>query len=252
MRDEVRLYVRVSPERANVAVLRHAVDGFVDFLRASASGGWIVSDLRLGSITTAARPAPDNDIDVDAEFDRIVAGLDQLATTPTAPAGWTDEMLSGVAALKDITESHGVDSIELSFGDRPALPVTVETCRNAKEALENGPSAVGAVTGLVDRFYSRGGRHELGLVDESTNDTVTVRYRSAREADVRNLIGQRVTAWGVLRRTPGGRKRELRMDDFEIASPVSTLTVDDVKGILGNDWLDGRSSVEWVRGQRDD
>lgn len=252
MHDEVRMYVRVPSDHLDVALLRRAVDSFVELLRASGRGTWIVSDLGLASITTAARPAQDNDIDVDVEFARIVKGLSDLAQAPVAPTGWTDEMLAGVAALGDVTEASGVEGVELTFGQRRPFLVDANTCRNARRALENGPVAIGAVTGRVDRFYSRGNRHELGLVDEATNDTVTMRYASAMEQDVRSLIGQRVTAWGLIRRTPGGKKREMRMEDYHIAAPRSDLRVDDVVGILGKDWTGGVSSVDWVRGQRDD
>ncbi|MBU4216226.1 MAG: hypothetical protein KJ792_16440 [Actinobacteria bacterium] len=250
MHDEVRMHVR--SEQVDVVLLRRAVDSFVDLLRASDRGEWVVSELRLGSIITAARPGADNDIDVHREFDRIISGLAVLSNAPIAPEGWSDDMLKGVADLVEVTETTGVDGIQLSFGESDPLLVTTQTCRNARRALESGPVSLGAVTGQVDRFYSRGNRHELGLVDEATNVTITLRYGRAIEEDARSLIGQRVTAWGLIQRTPGGKKRDMRLDGFKIAAPRSGLGVDDMVGLYGPDWTGGISSVDWVRGQRDD
>lgn len=42
------------------------------------------------------------------------------------------------------------------------------------------------------------------------------------------------------------------MEGFEAAQPASGLRVDDVVGILGGDWTEGLSSVDWIRSQRDD
>lgn len=252
MRDEVRIHVRVAPEQVEVALLRRAVDAFADFLRGSGRGTWIVSQLNLASITTAARPAPGSDLDVDAEFRRITDGLAVLAEAAVAPFGWSDEMLAGVAALGGVAEMRGVEAIELTLGEASVVTVPAQTCENARRALENGPTALGAVTGEVDRFYSRSGRREFGLVDEATGDTVTVRFSRQHEDDVRHQIGQRVTAWGQLRRSPGGKKKELRMEGFEVVPPISELRVDDIVGILRGDWTEGLSSVDWIRSQRDD
>lgn len=252
MHDEVRMYVKVPPDRLDVTLLRRAVDGFAELLGATGSGAWTVSDLGLGSVITAARPAESSDLDVDEEFERILAGLIVLSEAPVAPRGWSDAMLKSVANLGDVTDYQGVEGIEMSFGDHATLLVTSQTCQNARSALANGAESLGAVTGLVDRFYSRGGHRELGLVDEATSDTVTVRYGRTYDEAVRDLIGQRVTAWGLIRRTPGGKKQQLQLEGYAMAEPRSALGVDDVVGILGADWTCGQSSVDWVRGQRDD
>lgn len=251
-RGEIRLHVEGNVGELDVAVLQRAVNSFAELLRSTLPVRWVLSDLSLSSITTAARPADDQltGIDVDAEFERIARGFDVLSRTAEAPDRWTDGMLQGVGALGDVLDLPGVQGITLTLGGERSVPLTRDTGRNARAALEGGPESLGAVTGKVDRFFLRDNHHEFGLVDDDTGDKVTVTFPRGRADDILPAIGKRVTVWGLLRRTPDGRKRAIRMDEFHLAPALPTPRLSDVVGSLGSDWTGGASSVDWVRGQR--
>lgn len=250
MKNELRFHVRVAPELIDVNVLTRSIGAFAALVNAAGSGRWVVSDLRLASVTAAARPVALSDAEVDVEFERLASGLLTLVDGPATPPGWDDDLMQSVADLHSVLDTHGVEGLELTFGDRAPIGVDTAAVLNAKSALDARPLTLGAVTGKVDRFLSRDSRRELGLVDEATGDKVTVRFSRDWEDEAPTWIGRRVTAWGMLRRTAHGRKKELQMEGIEVAPALETTSVADVLGILGADWTGGMSSVEWVRGQR--
>lgn len=251
--DEMRFHVRVDPERVDIRVLESSIAAFARLVRATGAEKWTVSDLRLASIEAAVRPS-EATIDFEFEFARLADGFASLTQVARPPAGWTDDMLDSVADLRQLIDAEGVEGVELTLGEQHTLEITTEVVQNAASAMSSTPPTLGAVTGKVDRFIDRAGRRNFGLVDEATGDAVTVRFTSQREDDVLRLLGRRITAWGSMRRTPGGKKKELVLEGLE---PVDLPegpppSVDDVTGILGADWTDGQTSVDWVRGQRGD
>jgi len=248
--DEMRFHVRVDPERVDVRLLESSIAAFARLVRSTGAEKWTVSDLRLASITAAVRPR--EGIDFDAEFARLTAGFATLSEVARPPSGWTDDMLDSVAELRKLIDAEGVEGVDLTLGEQPTLTITPDVVHNAAAAMTSMPTTLGAVTGKVDRFYDRDGRRNFGLVDEATGDAVTVRFTRQREDEVLRLVGQRITAWGALRRTPGGKKKELTLEGLEAAAPPGSqlLSVDDVTGLFGADWAQGQTSVDWVRGQR--
>jgi len=249
--DEMRFHVRVDPERVDIRVLESSIAAFARLVRATGAEKWTVSDLRLASIEAAVRPREDA-IDFDAEFSRLAAGFASLTQVARPPSGWTDDMLDSVAELRKLIDAEGVEGVELTLGEQLTLEITSDVVHNAAAAMSSTPTTLGAVTGKVDRFYDRDGRRNFGLVDEVTGDAVTVRFTRQREDDVLRLVGRRITAWGALRRTPGGKKKELVLEGLEPVDPPigHPLGVDDVTGLFGADWTNGQTSVGWVRGQR--
>ena len=252
MSDEVRLHVKGRHGDIDVSALQRAVDGLVDLLKGAPAERWVVSELRSGSLTTAVRPIGADSIELDIRFAEIVAGITALNAGPATPAHWSDRMLEGVALIGEVNALPGVDGVEIQVGTATPMPVTHDAGKNARAALDNGPQSFGSVDGTVDRFLSRQGRREFGLVDASERRVVTVRFGRSDEEAVRAAIGKRVLVWGVLRRTPEGRKKELKMEGLTEVARTAALTVDDITGALGADWTDGASSIEAIRRQRDD
>lgn len=250
MRNELRFRVRVKSDFVDTQVLQRSIASFAGLASATGLGRWVVSDLRLSSVTVSARPIDRTDIEVEADFLRLMEGLSALAEVAEAPAGWDDELLESVAALEQVTSHHAVEGIDITLGDRPAISIHPATPRNAQRVLQEGSTSYGTVTGIVDRFLSRDSRREFGLVDEATGNKVTVRFDKDVEDDAKSWIGRRLTAWGMLRRTPGGKKKELRMEGFSLVPQPESLDVDKVVGALGAEWTGGLTSVDWIRGQR--
>ncbi|WP_448058381.1 hypothetical protein [Cellulomonas hominis] len=149
--DEMRFHVRVDPERVDIRVLESSIAAFARLVRASGAEKWTVSDLRLASITAAVRPR--EGVDVDAEFARLTAGLATLGEPARPPSGWTDDMLESVADLRKLIETEGVQGVDLTFGQQPAIAVSSDVVRNAAAAVARVPRTLGAVTGKVERFH---------------------------------------------------------------------------------------------------
>lgn len=248
MPGELRFHVAVDHENVDVGVLEASIGAFARVVRAVGGARWTVTQLELASITAAARP----DVDVDVEFQRITAGLSSLSHSADPPVGWSDALLSSIAELEKVVDADGVNAVELSVGERAPVRITRELVRNAIAALDSVPETIGAVTGKVDRFYDRTSKRNFGLIDEATGHAVVVRFAREWEDQVVRSIGQRVTAWGVLRRSPEGHKKEMLLEGLRDAPLLTTppLGVSQVRGLLGADWTADLDSVEWTRRQR--
>lgn len=248
---EIRVIIRGDARQIDAVALQRALTGLLDLVRKSPDERWVVSELRLGSIVAAVAPADIGPAEVEERFRHLISGIDLLTDVAEPPVRWTDEMLQGLATFGTVLPLPGVDAIEIRLDNRHTVPITRELAEHASRALARGRTSFGSVEGVIDRFYDRDGKREFGLRDRG-GDAVSVRFKRADSDRVRECIGQRVVAWGRLKRNTEGRKRELKMDGFDLVQDLpSRLTLDDVIGTLGPDWTEGRGSVQWIREQRD-
>lgn len=249
--NEVRLKILGAPNSIDVRALHRSLGGLIDLLHGATESHWLISDLKVSSALVEVRP--DEDLDWHAVFAEITDGLRHLETTSSTPADWGDSMLEAVVQAGGLSKFAGVEGVELTVGAGEPIRLDGEVVANASRALKAPNKSLGSVAGKIDRYLSRSGKKNFGLVDESTGKSVKVSFSAQMEARVLEAIGKQVLAWGELRRDHSGRKVSLSLEDFEIVQTTQRpVSVDELAGLLGAEWTNGLSSVEWVRKQRDE
>lgn len=250
-RDEVRLKILGAPNSIDVRALHRSMGGLIDLLHSATESHWLISDLRVSSALLEVRPAEREDLDWDSTFQELTEGLHHLNATSSTPANWGDAMLEALVQTAGLGKFAGVEGVELTIGAGSPIRLDGEIVANASRALTAPNRSIGSVTGKIDRYLSRSGKKNFGLVDENTGKSVKVSFSSLMEARVVEAIGKQVLAWGELRRDHTGRKVSLSLEDFEVVERVRrSVSVDEIVGVLGREWTNGLSSVEWVKEQR--
>ena len=181
------------------------------------------------------------------------------------PQGWDGSALDSLVRLKNrVSEASALQGARVVTRLSPSaaqrtFPLDEDFTAKAEKMLkllQRSGQAFGSVTGVVDRFRSRNGSREFGLIDAENGTPVSVHFSEEDETTVRSLIGTKVTAWGMLRRDPTtNRKKDLVMEGVKVVDEPTEaperVTAADFEGILGADWTEGLDSVSWVRAQRD-
>jgi hypothetical protein len=264
-RPEIEIVVDGPNDSVSVEVLAQAAETLRTLLHGTGAQGWVVSALKVGSTHLAAAPPVSKDChNRDAEeFKRVVEGLIAV-TSDEEPKGWDDSALDSLVRLNnrvsEVSALQGArvvtrsdSSTEHTFYLDERFAVKAENMLNK---LKHSAQAFGSVTGVVDRFRSRNGNREFGLIDTESGRPVSVHFSKDDEDTVRKLIGIKVVAWGMLRRNPStNQKKILTMEGIKVINEPNEIsenvTVADFEGILGTDWTGGLDSVSWVRAQRD-
>jgi hypothetical protein len=250
--DEVQLKIIGSHGSIDVRALHRSLGGLINLLSAKASSEWLITDLRAASATVSVKSA-DPDIDFRAVFDEITEGLKGLREHAVTPPDWNGQMIESLLDMGGPGGLSGVEGIELTCGTRPTVRIDDGTIlENARKSLEFRHVSLGSIHGTIDRFLSRDGRNEFGMIDEVTGKSVRVTFKKPLESKVIQAIRQNVIAWGELRRDTSGRKVSMKLEDLQIIDPPANPTgIRQMIGTLGPDWTGSKSSVEWVRGQRE-
>lgn len=250
--DEVQLKILGSHGSIDVRALHRSLGGLINLLSAKASSEWLITELKAASATISVKSA-NPEIDFKAVFDEITEGLKELREHAVTPPEWTGPMIESLLDMGGPGDLAGVEGIELTCGNRPAVRIDDgEILENARKALEFRHVSLGSVHGTIDRFLSRDGRNEFGMIDEVTGKSVRVTFRKPLESKVIQAIQRKVIAWGELRRDSSGRKISMKLEDLQIVeSPESSTGIRQMIGALGSDWTGSKSSVDWVRGQRE-
>lgn len=265
-RPEIEVVVDGPHGSVSIDVLAQAAETLRMLLHGTGAQGWVVSSLKVGSTHLAAAP-PMNTEDHrrnTEEFTRIVDGLDAVMSDDE-PQGWDDSALDSLVRLNiqvgETSALQGARVVTRSADSTVKRTFCLDDDFVAKaekilQRLKESGQVFGSVTGVVDRFRSRNGSREFGLIDMESKKPVSVHFNKEDEDTVRSLIGIKVVAWGMLRRDPKtNHKKFLTMEGIKVANdPNETshkVTIDDFEGILGADWTEGLDSVYWVRSQRD-
>lgn len=261
MSSDVSLKISGAPGTITVDALQRALEAFLKFAAADEDApdghDWVITDLRLASAKVVMRP-PGEEAQAARRADEVTAAMAAVATSGPELGVFSSARLKAAAALAAVAISLPQGSaVEIAADALAPIVITREVgeaVRITVDALERaGTETYGSVTGVLDRFTLRSGRHEAGLIDGSTGAAVKLLFTSDDVDRIKAALNSRVVAWGLLERDRDGRKRTLHLEGFEAAdAPRELVTVDQAIGLLGPEWIGDRTSDQWVRMQRDE
>lgn len=253
MDDEMGLRLLGDPDQMDPRALQRALGALLDILErphgtGSPRGAFVVSDLRISSLAFAVKPRDADPVAI-SHVERTWEGIDRLGVEAGIPPRWDRSMVVRLADLCGVRTMRGVQGVDLSLSDREPIHLDATIQRHVQQSLAPPRQSLGSVRGRLDRWFGRGPRREVGLVDEVTGHAISVQVPQHLEERVLDALQRTVRAWGLVDRNPAGDKIRLVMEDFEVAEDADVPAVESMAGILG-DWTDGQGSVEWVRAQR--
>lgn len=249
--NEVRLYIPGLPENINVETLQRTSEALADFLSAADIPQWTLTDLSLGSLNVAAVPSRVSASVADTEIADLKEGLLRSVERMPLPLNWGGRVLRAIIAMNQTSRDVEAEGPARLSINGEVFSISDQVAQYLKEQLAVETHSFSSVSGVIDRFTDRKGRREFGLIDDNSKLAVTVLFSAKDEAKVRASIGQTVTVWGLLSCGRAGEKKRLKMEGMTVETvPSGSVTVDDLVGLLPDDWTGGMSSVDWIRGQR--
>lgn len=190
------------------------------------AGEWTISRLELGSVLLEVEnPAA---LGVPTVLDR---GLAELTERAARPAGWTLSMLKATRGLGHLAGRYGIHQVRI---ETAAAERTIggAIAANADSALTAKHQALGSVRGHLDKWSSRGGRRDLGMV-LATGEPLAVTYPDTLEPTVLALLNREVEAWGMIERNAAEQPIRLRLEGIEAAAPRGRVVpVHEVAGLF--------------------
>jgi len=208
------------------------------------SGGeWRLFRLELGSAMAGIEnPAA---LGVPLLIDQ---GQSELAESAVIPRGWTLAMLRADRDLGLLAGKLGIHAVRLDAGRDRTLSGAIAA--NADLALQVKHRSLGTVRGRLDKYSSRNGHRDLGMLLD-TGDPLAVTFSSddlGKKA--RGLLETDVVAWGLVERNVAQQRIALRLEGIE-AAPARGLPVPlhDVVGLYA-DLFPGMTAEEIVKAVR--
>ena len=257
-RDEIRLHLEGEEGRIEARALIHGLGSLLKLLDMAAPENerpdWVISLLSEGSADVAIRPAGVVTQEALEGITRVAEGVDALCRDSGIPDGWDQAMVKLLLEVSEVTRYSGVEGASLQWASRSSVRVDREVRAHAEESVSERRVSLGSVRGRLDRYFHRGNRREIGLVDEAAGTAIAVTFEEDLLERVKAAVEETVIAWGEVRRNERGQKVGLRMEDFEVvrADSAHAAPVEQMVGTLGPDWTNGANSVDWVREQRRD
>lgn len=188
------------------------------------------------------------DVDIDKAFGQIVQRIDTGVAMLEEDDGVPEWMAGPTAgALYQAASWFGetaVDGVSFLTNGRPRR-LTRRTYRTLDRVLHEETDAIGSVTGRLITATLRKGPH-VTVQDEIHGRGVECYVAKAALREASQLIGERVTVVGRIRRDYRGRPSRVGNAQVEAAPTPRPVSVAAMGGALQG----GPDSVEWLRDQR--
>ena len=187
------------------------------------------------------------EVDVNEAFTNVANRIDEGVTMLEADEGVPDWMAAATAnALYQASSDFGEGSVDgVSFNTNGhARKLTRRTYRTLDRVLHEKTDAIGSVTGTLVTATLSNGPH-VTVKDEIHDRGVLCFVAKADLRAAGQLLGERVTVVGKLRRDYLGRPLQVRNSRIEATPEPSRVTVAEMAGALT-----GPESVTWLREQR--
>lgn len=240
-----------EPHEVTAEQFRTLVDVAVRIMKdASRSAGveFTIESLHASAPTIVWQPQVIGaEVDVNEAFTNVAHRIDEGITMLEADEGVPDWMAAATAnALYQASSDFGEGSVDgVSFNTNGhARKLTRRTYRTLDRVLHEKTDAIGSVTGTLVTATLSNGPH-VTVKDEIHDRGVLCFVTKADLRAAGQLLGERVTVVGKLRRDYLGRPLQVRNSRIEATPEPSRVTVAEMAGALT-----GPESVTWLREQR--
>lgn len=188
------------------------------------------------------------DVDVDDAFAKVARRIDAGVAMLEHDQGVPEWMAGATAnALYQASSDFGEGSVDgVSFNTNGhARKLTRQTYRTLDRVLHERTDAIGSVTGTLVTATLSNGAH-VTVKDEIHDRGVRCYLAKTHLREAGQLLGERVTVTGNLRRDYLGRPLEIRNSRVDATPEPRHVTVAEMAGALAG----GPDSVTWLREQR--
>lgn len=234
---------------AGLVKLANAVEGNED-----RPPDWVMSELSLGSVKCAVRPAPGQETAGDRRMRLVWRGAQQLRTGAGIPTGWTEHAVRAFLDLAKLTRCSGVDSAALTASKDESLTLDESVKLHAERSLQSTSEVLTTVRGTIVRYLNDGARREVGIRELPSGRPLRVIFPLAMAHDLKVALldDLPISVRGVLKKNGEGQRLSLTAEGLTVlpGTKQPTFRVRDMSGTLGKDWTSGLNSVDWVRSQR--
>ena len=188
------------------------------------------------------------DTDVDQAFAQVMhrlnAGVTMLEHDDGVPEWMAGATASALYQAASWFGETAVDGMSFLTNGKPRK-LTRQTYRTLDRVLHEETDAIGSVTGTLMTATLRKGAH-VTVEDETYQRGVECYIGRPALREASQLIGERVTVVGRVRRDYLGRPSRVSSARVEAAPEVQRVSVAEMGGALHG----GPDSVEWLRDQR--
>lgn len=210
---------------------------------------WQVTTLTEGSLRIGLSASRSGDsADAARVVETVVSGLRTLHHSSTIPHGFSVAMMKDAQLLASAKGKGGITDISLTSG---AIVAEIDEvlAANAAAAVASKVVSIGSVQGILDKVNFRKDRW-FGLIDDRTGISMKCVFGPELDAAVKAAIDTPVVVTGTLSRNAAGQKVSMRARSIESLAKQPPTPVEQLVGVLGDDWTGGQDSVEFVRAQR--
>jgi hypothetical protein len=252
-RGTVMLGSLLDTFKHSLAVL-HELDSAISE-RPRGSLDWYVQDMSANGRLRAdiiALPKSGKFEDTSAEVAyRFVNGLELVEREASIPPYFSEDALLNVEKLANQLGRRGAMGFGAEISVKTKAQITRQAAVNAGQAIKPKFVAVGSVTGTLE-VISLHGRSTFNVYESVSGAAVRCDFdRDLHLEKVKQALGRRVRAHGVISRNSNGDAVRLAMQDLDILPEDRSLpSIRDIYGI-DPQYSGGQKSEEFVRWLRE-
>ncbi len=252
-RGQVLLQDVLGRFKSSLAILREldsALSG-----RPRGALDWYVEDLSANGKLVAeifSTPKTGKYEDIGPEVThQFIRGLGVVEQEPGVPPFFSESAVANVERLAAGLGKRGAMGFGAQSTPQESVRITHQAALNAGQAIKPRFKAIGSIAGTLEAI-SLHNRDRFNVYEAVTGTAVRCYFERDKYLEiVRNALGHRVRAYGVIARNARGDALRLDMRDLEILPEDSKLpTIRDIFGIAP-DFTEEMTSCEYVRWLRE-
>ncbi len=219
---------------------------------------WIIGDVSAnGSVRATLVPRPVAPSRPAATAERapyaLAHGVGALLQEPAIPEYFSEDVVRRVQRVGEKVGSEGISGITVGAVRLGKIvtssELTRDTAINAGQAVLPVSSAQSSVSGVLNLLSVKREKLRAVIEEEKSHLSVVCEIDAVPKGQVRELWGERVTAWGSLTRNTRGQPIRLTVEGLELASADAArpprLTARQLLGIAPN-WTGELTTQEYM------
>ncbi len=241
MRDD-KITLKLEAGKVAASDFKRAVNSFLDVIHevADAAAGkhnavsWLVS-VEAGSTCLIAEPTPVTPSDlqtVPIVMAAVKDGFEHIAREPGIPRYFSESSMRKASDLA-LLVGKGAErqSVSLRFGDEAPLEFSETMADNVAKVFEIHAKSLGSIEGRLEMLSIRKG-FKCHIYDVLTDRRINCTYDSEMFEAIRDALGERVSAYGIISYADEGRPMSLKLQNLRVLARDNLPGWSDVRGIL--------------------